>query len=378
MGSPNINLRDPTLYRIKNSKHHRTGAEWHIYPLYDFTHCISDAIEGVTHSLCTLEFEDHRPLYDWVLNNISIECHPQQIEFARLELSNTITSKRKLHKLVAEKHVNDWNDPRLPTIQGMRKRGYPPEAIKDFCERIGVTKKQATIDVSVLENCVRENLDANTARVMVVIDPVKVILTNFKEDETEWLEVSNHPKNETFGKRKIPLTREIYIERNDFMENPSKKFYRLSEGAEVRLRYGYAITCKKVIKDEDERVVELHCEYDSKTGGGKTPDGRKIKGIIHWVSVTLGERMNINLIDRLFNTEDPAGETNFLDHLNPSSLVKCKDAVGEPSLLGSKIGETYQFERLGYFCRDEQSSEDIMTFIRTVTLRDTWSKINKS
>ncbi len=379
MASPNINLRDPTLYRIKNTKHHRTGNEWHIYPLYDFTHCISDAIEGVTHSLCTLEFEDHRPLYDWILNNISIDCHPRQIEFARLELNYTVTSKRKLHELISGGYVTGWDDPRLPTLRGMRKRGYPPVAIKAFCERIGVTKKQATIDISVLENCVRESLNVSAARAMVVIDPIKVILTNFVENEIEWLEVPNHPKNENFGRRKLPLTREIYVERDDFMENPSKKFYRLSKGSEVRLRYGYAITCNNVVKDDDGRILELQCEYDPDTGGGKTPDGRKIKGIIHWVSANLGEKININLFDRLFDVEDPASKSNFLDHLNPNSQIAIKNAIGEPSLTESEVGKTFQFERLGYFCRDHSdANEDSPVFNRTVTLRDTWSKINKS
>ena len=379
MASPNINLRDPTLYRIKNTTHHRTGDQWHIYPLYDFTHCISDAIEGVTHSLCTLEFEDHRPLYDWVLNNISIDCHPQQIEFARLELNYTVTSKRKLHQLVTEGYVSGWGDPRLPTLKGMRKRGYPAEAIKDFCERIGITKKQAVIDSAVLENCVRENLDTNAARAMAVIDPIKVILTNFPDSETEWIEVPNHPKNEAFGKRKIPLTREIYIERSDFMENPPKKFHRLSEQGEVRLRYGYAITCEDVVKDNNGNLIELHCKYDSLSGGGKTSDGRKIKGIIHWVSATLGRSMEVNLIDRLFNAEDPSSAENFLKHINPNSLIKYDKAVGEPSLKEAKEGDTFQFERLGYFCRGEQmKAGNAIVFNRTVTLRDTWAKITRS
>ncbi|MGB0636222.1 MAG: glutamine--tRNA ligase/YqeY domain fusion protein [Gammaproteobacteria bacterium] len=379
MASPNINLRDPALYRIKRTTHHRTGDQWHIYPLYDFTHCISDAIEGVTHSLCTLEFEDHRPLYDWVLNNISIDCHPQQIEFARLELNYTVTSKRKLHQLVTEGYVNGWGDPRLPTLKGMRKRGYPAEAIKDFCDRIGITKKQAVIDTAVLENCVRENLDTNAARAMVVLDPIKVILTNFPAEETEWIEVPNHPKNDAFGKRKIPLTREIYIERNDFMENPPKKFHRLSEQSEVRLRYGYAITCEDVVKDNNGNLIELHCKYDSQSGGGKTSDGRKIRGIIHWVSATLGQPMEVNLIDRLFNSEDPASADNFLEHINSNSLIKCDKAVGEPSLGKAKEGDTFQFERLGYFCRDEQTNaKNTVVFNRTVTLRDTWAKITQS
>jgi glutaminyl-tRNA synthetase len=379
MTSPNINLRDPTLYRIKSTTHHRTGDRWHIYPLYDFTHCISDAIERVTHSLCTLEFEDHRPLYDWVLNNISIDCHPKQIEFARLELNYTLTSKRKLHQLVTEGYVNGWDDPRLPTIKGMRRRGYPPEAIKDFCERIGITKKQAVIDTAVLENCVRENLDTNAVRAMVVIDPIKVILTNFPDGETEWIEVPNHPKNENFGKRKIPFTREIYIERSDFMENPPKKFHRLSELGEVRLRYGYAITCEDIVKDKNGKLIELHCKYDSQSGGGKTSDGRKIKGIIHWVSATLGQSLDVNLIDRLFNVEDPASSDDFLEHINPNSLIKCDKAVGEPSLEEAEEGDTFQFERLGYFCRDGHSkSGNAIVFNRTVTLRDTWAKITQT
>lgn len=378
MDSPNINMRDPTLYRIRKSVHHRTGEKWCIYPMYDFTHCISDALEGVTHSLCTLEFEDHRPLYEWVLENITINVIPKQIEFARLDLSYTLTSKRKLLELVDGNHVSGWDDPRLPTLKGMRKRGYPPEAIRDFCERIGVTKKQATIDMTVLENCVREELDRTSRRAMAVLRPIKIVLENFPEDKIEWIEVPNHPKDPSLGKRKIPLTRTLYIEHDDFMEVPPKKFFRLSVGSEVRLRYAYGISCKQVIKDEQGNITELRCTYDPDTGGGKTSDGRKIKGIIHWVSASQGVPVIVNLLDRLFNVEEPWSSENFTDNINEQSLEVCTTAIAEPLLAQSATSDVFQFERLGYFCREKTELKSEIIFNRTATLRDTWAKMSKS
>ncbi|MCZ6771956.1 MAG: glutamine--tRNA ligase/YqeY domain fusion protein [Proteobacteria bacterium] len=374
MASPNINMRDPTLYRIRKSVHHRTGERWKIYPLYDYTHCVSDAMEGITHSLCTLEFEDHRPLYDWVLDHLDVPCHPQQIEFARLELNFTITSKRKLLELVEQGHVSGWDDPRLPTLKGMRRRGYPPAAIRDFCDRVGVTKKQTVIDMGVLENCVREELDRTAPRAMVVLDPVKLVIDNFPEDEVEWLSIPNHPKNESFGRRQIPLTREIYIERNDFMVDPPKKFYRLSPGTEVRLRSAYVIRCEKVLTDEHGDIRELHCFYDPDTAGGTTPDGRKVKGIIHWVSCAYGKPVEIRLFDRLFDVPDPGAEEDFQTCLNPDSMQVIEQAIAEPSIIDSDV-PVYQFERVGYFSRDEESTEQSPVFNRTVSLRDTWSKL---
>jgi glutaminyl-tRNA synthetase len=374
MASPNINMRDPTLYRIRKSSHHRTGDKWKIYPLYDYTHCISDALEEITHSLCTLEFEDHRPLYDWVLDQLNVPCHPQQIEFARLELNYTITSKRKLLALVEEGFVSGWDDPRLPTLKGMRRRGYPPAAIRNFCERVGVTKKQTVIDMGVLENCVREELDRRVPRAMAVLDPIKVVIDNFPEDVTEWLDVPNHPKDESFGQRRVPLPREVYIERDDFMATPQKKFRRLSPGKEVRLRYAYVIRCNEVLTDENGVVSELHCSYDPGTGGGRTPDGRKVRGIIHWVSCKHAEPVEVRLFDRLFNTSDPSSVADFRTCLNPNSLQRIDCAHVEPWVLDQNVS-AFQFERLGYFCRDDAVDSPTPVFNRTVSLRDTWSKI---
>jgi glutaminyl-tRNA synthetase len=374
MASPNINMRDPTLYRIRKAPHHRTGEDWKIYPMYDYTHCLSDALEGITHSLCTLEFEDHRPLYDWVLDQLDVPCHPQQIEFARLELNYTITSKRRLLEMVSEGHVSGWDDPRLPTLKGMRRRGYPPAAIRNFCERIGVTKKQTVIDMGVLENCVREELDRSAPRALVVLDPVKIVISNFPAGEVEWLDVPNHPKDESFGRRRVPLTREIYIERDDFQMNPPKKFHRLSPGKEVRLRNAYVIRCDDVLTDGEDNVVELHCSYDPATGGGKAPDGRKIKGIIHWASCECGKPVEVRLFDRLFNVPDPAGEEDFRAAINPDSMGIIERAYAEPAVAEGDVS-VYQFERTGYFRRDEDSTAQLPVFNRTVTLRDTWSKI---
>jgi glutaminyl-tRNA synthetase len=378
MASPNINMRDPALYRIKHAPHHRTGDAWHIYPMYDYAHCVSDAIEEITHSLCTLEFEDHRPLYDWVLDTLKTPCHPQQIEFARLSLDYTITSKRKLLQLVEENHVNGWDDPRMPTISGLRRRGYPPEAIRDFCERIGITKKDSQIDVGVLENCVREALDYSAPRAMCVLNPLKVIIENYPEDQTEDMEASNHPKRPEMGKRSVPFSREIYIERDDFMEDPPKKFFRLGPGREVRLRYAYYVTCTDVIKDQEGNVTELRCSYDPESRGGKSPDGRKVKGTIHWVSKQHALPVQINLYDRLFNTPNPAAADNYLQEINPESLQILETCFAEPGLINTPTQSGVQFERTGYFTRDKENTvADKPVFNRVVTLRDTWGKINK-
>ena len=380
MASGNINLRDPAIYRIKFAHHHRTGSEWCIYPMYDYAHCMSDAIEGISHSLCTLEFEDHRPLYDWFISQIDIDCHPQQIEFARLSLDYTITSKRKLHQLVADQHVSGWDDPRMPTISGMRRRGYTARAIRDFCERIGITKKDAQIDVSVLENCVREDLDEHAQRALCVLNPIKVVIENYPEDmpDGEMLEVSNHPKRPELGKRPLHFGREIYIERDDFMLEPEKKFFRLAPGKEVRLRFAYCITCNEVIYDDQGQITELRCNYDPLTKGGKTGDGRKVKGIIHWVSCTQNTALEVHLYDRLFNDANPAASDDFRTSLNPESAITLEHSVGETSLADATTGQGFQFERCGYFSRDrEQTKDGRLIFNRTVTLRDTWAKIKQ-
>lgn len=378
MASANINMRDPTIYRIKHARHHRTGDQWCIYPMYDYAHCISDAIEGITHSLCTLEFEDHRPLYDWFLDTLNTPCHPQQIEFARLSLDYTITSKRKLHQLVADRHVSGWDDPRMPTISGMRRRGYPAAAIRDFCERIGITKKDAQIDVGVLENCVREHLDFSAPRVMCVLNPLKVVIENYPENQVEELEASNHPKRPELGKRTVPFSREIYIERNDFMEDAPKKFFRLAPGKEVRLRYAYYVTCTKVIKDEKGNIIELHCSYDPETRGGKSADGRKVKGTIHWVSAQHAVPIQVNLYDRLFNEPNPGTFDEFTECLNDESLQILRQCFAEPCLQSADVNQGFQFERTGYFIRDKATNSDgNFIFNRTVTLRDTWAKLNK-
>jgi len=376
MASPNLNMRDPTLYRIRRTTHHRTGAQWYIYPMYDYTHCISDALEHITHSLCTLEFEDHRPLYDWVLDQLQVPCHPQQIEFARLEVNYTITSKRKLHALVHEGLVAGWDDPRLPTLKGLRRRGYPPEAIREFCERVGITKKQTTIDVGVLENCVREALDASAPRAMAVLDPVKLVIENYPEGQVEDLPAQNHPKDPSFGERTVPFSREIFIEREDFMEDPPKKFFRLAPGREVRLRYGYLVTCTGVVKDADGRVIEIRASYDPATRGGNAPDGRQVKGTIHWVSAAHAVDAEVRLYDRLFDIPDPGGADDFRAHLNPGSVLRVTDAKLEPALAQAAPEARFQFERIGYFCADRHDHEPGRpVFNRTVTLKDTWAKV---
>ncbi|MBT8447309.1 MAG: glutamine--tRNA ligase/YqeY domain fusion protein [Gammaproteobacteria bacterium] len=378
MASPNMNMRDPTLYRIRRKAHHRTADAWSIYPMYDFSHCISDALEGITHSLCTLEFEDHRPLYDWVLDNTSVPCHPQQIEFARLELNYTITSKRKLAQLVRDGHVTGWDDPRMPTIKGMRRRGIPAAAIRDFCDRVGVTKKDTQIDVGVLENSVREELDRSAPRAMAVLDPVRVIIDNYPEGQVDDLEAPNHPKDPAMGTRTIPFARELHIERDDFMEDPPKKFFRLAPGREVRLRYAYLVTCTSVVKNDDGEIVEIHCTYDPATRGGDAPDGRKVKGTIHWVSAEHGIAAEVRLFDRLFNVPEPAADDDFIAHLNPESLRIIDKALVEPALAACQPEERFQFERLGYFCADRnEHGAGRAVFNRTVSLRDTWARIGK-
>jgi len=378
MASPNMNMRDPAIYRIRKVAHHRTGNDWCIYPMYDYTHCVSDALEGITHSLCTLEFEDHRPLYDWFLDQLPVPCHPQQIEFARLNLNYTVTSKRKLNELVTDGHVSGWDEKRMPTIVGMRRRGYTPESIRDFCGRIGVTKTDTVIDVGVLENCVREDLDKRTRRVLGVLDPLKVVIENYPEEETESLDAPYHPNNPDMGQRQLPFSKVIYIEQSDFMEDPPKKFYRLGPGREVRLRYAYFITCNEVIKDDAGNVVELRCSYDPETKGGNAPDGRKVKGTIHWVSVEHALQTEVRLYDRLFNDPKPDSnkhEQDWKEFLNSDSIKLIKAAYLEPSLAEAQKEDIFQFERTGYFCVDNKDSLDGKpVFNRTVTLRDSWAK----
>ncbi len=375
MASANINMRDPALYRIKKAHHQRTGDDWPIYPMYDYTHCISDAIENITHSLCTLEFEDHRPLYDWVLDEVKTPCHPQQIEFARLQLKYTITSKRKLNQLVTDNHVNGWDDPRMPTLCGMRRRGYTAASIRDFCDRIGVTKKDSFIEMAVLENCIREDLNRHATRVMGVLKPLKVTIKNYPDDQIEELVAQNHPQQPEMGTRNINFSKVIYIERDDFLEDAPKKFFRLSVGREVRLRYAYYITCTDFIKDEKGEVVELICEYDPATKGGSSPDGRKVKGTIHWVSAEHAIDADVNLYDRLFTQPNPAASENFTEHLNPESLTVLNNCKLEPCLADASTDVHYQFERTGYFVKDNKA--ETLTFNRTVSLRDAWAKIDK-
>ncbi|MEW7976157.1 MAG: glutamine--tRNA ligase/YqeY domain fusion protein [Candidatus Sedimenticola endophacoides] len=381
MAAPNINLRDPTLYRIRHGViHHQTGEQWCIYPMYDFTHPISDALEGITHSLCTLEFEDHRPLYDWVLDNISIDCHPQQIEFSRLNLQYTVVSKRKLTQLVSEGHVDGWDDPRMPTIAGLCRRGYTPAAIRTFCERIGVTKADNSVEMGILEACIREDLDAHAPRAMAVLDPLKVILVNYPEGGGEELQAPCHPKDEGMGSRTLKLTREIYIDRADFREEANKKYKRLVSGGEVRLRNAYVIRADQVIRDAGGEIVELRCSYDPATLGAK-PEGRKVRGVIHWVSASEGLPAEVRLYDRLFNHPTPDGDrtvASFLAHINPDSLRVVRTAVVEPSLADATPGEHYQFEREGYFTPDGRSDDGRLVFNRTVTLRDSWARIEQA
>jgi glutaminyl-tRNA synthetase len=381
MASPNLHMRDPVLYRIRKTPHHRTGNKWCLYPMYDFTHCLSDSIEGITHSLCTLEFEVHRPLYDWVLDNVTIDCRPRQIEFARLNLTYTVLSKRKLLTLVEEGRVAAWDDPRMPTVSGLRRRGYTPSSIRTFCKTIGMTKFNSLTDVALLEHSIRQDLNDTTPRRMAVLRPLKVVITNFDEGIVEELDAANHPKNPEAGTRKVPFTREIYVERGDFMEEPPKKFFRLGPGREVRLRFAYLITCNEVIKNAAGEVTELQCTYDPETHGGNAPDGRKVKGTIHWVSASHAFEAQVRLYDRLFTAEDPNKERDgktYLDHLNAESLEVIADAKLEPGLAKAEPGERFQFERLGYFCADAADSQPGKpVFNRTVTLRDAWAKRQK-
>ena len=378
MASPNFNMRDPTLYRIRHATHHRTGDAWCIYPMYDYAHPLSDALERITHSICTLEFEDHRPLYDWLVASLFERDRPQQIEFARLNLNYTVMSKRKLLQLVQQGHVSGWNDPRMPTISGLRRRGCPPEALRDFCARIGVAKKENVIDVAQLEHSVREHLNTHAPRAMAVLRPLRVVLTNYAEGQVEEVDVINNPEDASAGTRKVPFSRVLYIERDDFMEDPPKKFFRLSPGREVRLRCAYFITCTEVVKDTAGSIVELRCTYDPATRGGDSPDGRKVKATLHWVSAAHAVPAEVRLYDRLFSAENPeAAEdgTTFLDHLNPQSLDVLTACLVEPSLSTAQPGARYQFERLGYFCADTDSRPGALVFNRTVSLRDAWAKI---
>jgi glutaminyl-tRNA synthetase len=380
MASPNINMRDPVLYRIRHAEHHRTGREWSIYPMYDYAHPLSDAIEGVTHSMCTLEYEDHRPLYDWVVAAADTTHRPRQYEFARLNLNYTVMSKRKLLQLVEQRHVTGWDDPRMPTITGLRRRGYTPESIRDFCTRIGVAKKENVIDVGLLEHCVREDLNRHAPRAMAVLNPLKVVMTNYDADLVEHLDVINNPEDPAAGTRKVPFSRTLYIERDDFMEDPPKKFFRLAVGREVRLRNAYLITCTNVVKDESGAVTELHCTFDPATRGGDAPDRRKVKATLHWVSAAHAVDAEVRLYDRLFSVEDPDAAAarsgkDFTEFLNPRSLERLQGAKVEPGLANAVAGTRFQFERLGYFAVDPDSTAGRPVFNRTVSLKDTWAKV---
>jgi glutaminyl-tRNA synthetase len=376
MTSPNVNMRDPVLYRIRRAHHHRTGDTWCIYPMYDYAHPLSDAIEGITHSLCTLEFEDHRPLYDWLVNHAPLAAKPQQIEFARLNLTYTVMSKRKLLQLVQENRVSGWDDPRMPTLSGMRRRGFTPEAIRTFCDEIGVAKRENVVDIALLEHAVRDDLNARSARVMGVLRPLRVVIENYPEGQVEQIEVPVNPENPGAGTRKVPFSRVLYIERDDFMEEPPKKFFRLSPGREVRLRGTYFVTCTGAAKDAGGAITELRCTYDPATRGGDAPDGRKVKSTIHWVSAAHAIDAEVRLYDRLFLSENPgAGGRDFKDDINAASLEVIAAAKLEPSVAGATPGTRYQFERLGYFCVDRDSSATNLVFNRTVGLKDTWARI---
>ncbi len=379
MSSPNMNMRDPAMYRIRKAEHHRTGDKWNIYPMYDFAHGQSDAIEKITHSLCTLEFEQHRPLYDWFLDKLEFKpnSRPRQIEFARLNLSYTIMSKRKLLKLVEDKYVSGWDDPRMPTISGLRRRGYTPLSIRNFAERIGVAKRENVIDLALLEFSVREDLNKTALRRMAVLNPLKVVITNYDENKEEFVSAVNNPEDKSAGRRDVPFSRELYIEKEDFMEDAPRKFFRLAPGREVRLKYAYFVKCNEVIKDEDGNITELRCTYDPASKGGKSPDGRKVKGTLHWVSAKHAKEIEVRLYDRLFNCPSPDLVTeegkDFISNLNPNSL-EIKTAYAEPSLTEVEVEQKFQFERLGYFCVDKLSSAEKTVYNRTVALRDSWNK----
>ena len=379
MASPNMNMRDPVLYRIQHAHHHRTGDKWCIYPMYDFAHGQSDSIEQITHSLCSLEFADHRPLYDWFLDELEI-YHPQQIEFARINFTYTITSKRKLRRMVEEGFVNGWDDPRMPTLRGIRRRGFPPEALRNLLDQVGLARKPMVVEMQMLEYFVREHLNKHSPRVMAVINPLKIVITNYPEDQTEMMTAVNNPEEPEAGTRQVPFSRELYIEQEDFQENPHKKFYRLSPGREVRLRYAYFITCQEVIKDENGEIIELRCTYDPETKGGDAPDGRRVKATLHWVSAKHALNADVRLYDHLFDRVDPEVDEDgkdFIDYLNPDSLEVRDDCKVEPYLAESQTGDRYQFERIGYFCVDPDSTADHLVFNRTVTLRDQWARAQK-
>jgi len=381
MASGNLNMRDPVMFRILHASHHRTGDTWCVYPMYDYAHCVSDAIEGITHSICTLEFEDHRPLYDWFLDALQTPCHPQQIEFARLNLSYTMMSKRKLLQLVTQGHVSGWDDPRMPTLSGLRHRGYTPEAIRTFCERIGVAKRNSVVDLALLEHCLREDLNKRAPRVMAVLRPLRVVIDNYPEGQVEGMEALNKPEDASMGTRQVPFSRVLYIERDDFREDPPRQFFRLAPGREVRLRYAYYMTCTGVVKDEKTgEVVELHCTYDPATRGGWAPDGRQVKSTIHWVSAAHAIPAEVRLYDTLFLKSNPGDDEDggdFTTSLNPKSLEVLTECRLEPSLAGASPGSRYQFERQGYFCVDADTRPGALVFNRTVTLRDTWARIEK-
>lgn len=380
MASPNVNMRDPVLYRIRHAEHHRTGDEWCIYPMYDYAHSLSDSIEGITHSLCTLEFEDHRPLYDWCQDVLGV-YRSRQIEFARLNLTHTVMSKRMLRRLVEDEHVAGWDDPRMPTISALRRRGFTPESIRDMCERVGVARRNTVTELALLEHCLREDLNRRAPRRMAVLNPLKVVITNYPDGDTEEFQAINNPEDESMGSRSVPFGREVYIERDDFMENPPRRFYRLAPGREVRLRYACLITCTDVVKDADGNVTEVHCTYDPDSRGGNAPDGRRVQGTIHWVSAAHALPLEVRLYDNLFTDPDPAGTASgsgddFVDLINADSL-EVTTAMAEPALADAKQGERYQFERLGYFCADLDSRPGAPVFNRTTTLRDSWARINR-
>lgn len=376
MASPNLNMRDPALYRIRKVHHHRTGDKWCIYPMYDYAHCTSDAIEGITHSICTLEFENHRPLYDWCLDEIETECHPQQIEFAKLNLTHVIMGKRHLTRMVADKIVDGWDDPRMPTLSAMRRRGFTARAIRNLCERVGVAKRENVIEMALLDHFVREDLNSIAPRVMGVLNPLKLVITNYPQDKEELLDAPNHPTDESYGTRQIPFSKVLYIEQDDFMENPPKKYFRMTIDREVRLRYGYYVTCTGVVKDENTgEILEVHCTYDPETKGGSSADNRKVKATIHWVSAKHALETEVRLYEHLFAAENPSkGELE--ENLNPDSL-KVTTGYLEPSIKDGKPEDKYQFERVGYFCVDKDSTEEKIVFNRTITLKDSWAKIKK-
>lgn len=374
MASPNINMRDPVIYRIMRVEHYRIGNKWCIYPMYDFAHPIEDMIESITHSLCSLEYEDHRPLYDWVVNNVGLDARPRQIEFARLNLAYTMMSKRKLLQLVNEKIVSGWDDPRMPTLSGLRRRGYTPSSIRDFCDRIGVAKTNSMVDYALLEHCVREDMNTGTPRIMAVIRPLKVVIDNYPEGQVEWFDVENNPENPDMGTRKVPFSRELYIEQDDFMENPPKKYFRLYPGNEVRLKNTYFIKCESFVKDASGNITELHCTYDPESKGGSSPDGRKVKGTLHWVSAPHAINAEVRLYDHLFTQPDPGAAEDLHAIINANSLEVLANSKVEPSLASTKPGDHYQFLRMGYFCTDQDSTSDKLVFNRTVGLKDSWGK----